>query len=91
MSLRIIPIAIFSFFLLDCGSQVLNTKDITDLLEGDGNAPANSAGNSSQNANGQSGTSSTGGSQNLNYYGLTDSPTGTTTYGSTGSPGSLDR
>ncbi|TGN07205.1 hypothetical protein EHS11_17305 [Leptospira ilyithenensis] len=76
---------------MDCGSQVLSTKDITDLLEADGKPNAsNSSGSSSQDANGQSGTSSTG-SQNLDYYGLTDSSTGTNTYGAVGSPGSLDR
>ncbi|BDA80036.1 hypothetical protein LPTSP3_g29660 [Leptospira kobayashii] len=91
MSLRIFSVSLLSLLILGCGSQVLNTKDITDLLEGDGKTPAaSSAGNSSQDANVQSGTSSTG-SQNLDYYGLTGSPTGTNTYGAVGSPGSLDR
>ncbi|XDD43273.1 hypothetical protein AB3N58_02645 [Leptospira sp. WS60.C2] len=61
--------------------KLVNTKDILDLLKDDGYSNANSSSNSSQSPT----TNQNGNSQNLNYYGLTDSPTGTNTFGSTGS------
>lgn len=64
--------------------KLVSTEDILDLLKDDGYSNANSQSNSSQSAS-QNSSTQNGSSQNLNYYGLTDSPTGTNTFGSTGS------
>lgn len=64
--------------------KLVNSQDILDLLKDDGSSNVNSPSNSSQSSSTNSSIQN-GNSQNLNYYGLTDSPTGTNTYGSTGS------
>ncbi|MCZ8344156.1 MAG: hypothetical protein O9301_14070 [Leptospira sp.] len=76
----------FCFFTsIGCNEiQVGRVGDILDLLEDDGGRGA--ADNSTQGNRGSNSTNSnsTQGSQNLNYYGLTDSPTGTNTAGAAG-------
>lgn len=65
--------------------KVGRVGDILDLLEDDGgrgaadNSTQGNRGSNSNNAN-----SNTQGTQNLNFYGLTDSPTGTNTAGAAG-------
>lgn len=74
---------LFCLSLVSCNEiKLVNTKDILDLLEGDGTQ----GGYSSSDSSGSSANSSTNNrnSNNLNHYGLTDSATGTNTYGSTG-------
>ncbi|TGK85696.1 hypothetical protein EHQ23_13765 [Leptospira bourretii] len=76
-------ISLFCLSLVSCNEiKLVNTQDILDLLEGDGTQ----GGYSSSDSSGSSSSSSTnnGNSNNLNHYGLTDSATGTNTYGSTG-------
>lgn len=74
-----------SVFFASCNEiKLVSTEDILDLLKDDGYSNANSQSNSSQSSS-QNQSSENGSSQNLNYYGLTDSPTGTNTFGSTGS------
>ncbi|PJZ86465.1 hypothetical protein CH366_01835 [Leptospira harrisiae] len=63
--------------------KLVNTKDILDLLEGDGTQGGYSSSGSSSSSSNSS--TNSGNSNNLNHYGLTDSATGTNTYGSTGS------
>lgn len=62
--------------------KLVNRQDILDLLEGDGTQNGSSQSSSSDST--RSSTNS-GNSNNLNYHGMTDSATGTNTYGSTGS------
>ncbi|GBF42868.1 hypothetical protein LPTSP2_21600 [Leptospira ellinghausenii] len=77
-------ILLIGFLFSSCNEiKLVNTQDVLDLLKDDGSSNANSASNSSSPSNNSS--LPNGNSQNLNYYGLTDSPTGTNTYGSTGS------
>lgn len=61
--------------------KLVNRQDILDLLEGDGTQNGSSQSSSSDST--RSSTNS-GNSNNLNYHGMTDSATGTNTYGSTG-------
>ncbi|MCW7480718.1 hypothetical protein [Leptospira kanakyensis] len=72
-----------SFFVSCNDIKLVSRQDILDLLEGDGTQ----GGYSSSDSTDSSSRSSTnnGNSNNLNHYGLTDRPTGTNTYGSTGS------
>lgn len=62
--------------------KLVNRQDILDLLEGDGTQGAASQSGSSNSSS--SSSTNNGNSNNLNYHGMTDSPTGTNTYGSTG-------
>ncbi|MCW7461574.1 hypothetical protein [Leptospira limi] len=79
-----VGILLFGFLFSSCNEiKLVNTQDVLDLLKDDGSSNANSASNSSSPTNNSSFPN--GNSQNLNYYGLTDSPTGTNTYGSSGS------
>ncbi|XDD47034.1 hypothetical protein AB3N60_02810 [Leptospira sp. WS39.C2] len=75
---------ILSSLFTNCNEiKLVNSQDILDLLKDDGYSNANSSSSSSQSTPNSS--IQNGNSQNLNYYGLTDSPTGTNTFGSTGS------
>ncbi|TGM58995.1 hypothetical protein EHQ95_04545 [Leptospira vanthielii] len=79
-------LGILSFCLLfvSCNEvKLVNRQDILDLLEGDGTQNGSSQSGSTDSSS-RSSTNS-GSSNGLNHYGLTDSPTGTNTYGSTGS------
>ncbi|MCG6147829.1 hypothetical protein [Leptospira levettii] len=77
-------IVLMGFVFSSCNEiKLVNSQDVLDLLKDDGRSNANSASNSSSSSTNSS--LPNGNSQNLNYYGLTDSPTGTNTYGSTGS------
>lgn len=72
-----------SLLIASCNEiKLVNSQDILDLLEGDGTQNGTSQSNSSDSSS-RSSTNS-GNSNNLNYHGMTDSPTGTNTYGSTG-------
>ncbi|MGV3667685.1 MAG: hypothetical protein ACO1NV_16285, partial [Leptospira bouyouniensis] len=53
--------------------KLVNSQDILDLLKDDGSSNVNSSSNSSQSSSTNSSIQN-GNSQNLNYYGLTDSP-----------------
>ncbi|WP_244245311.1 hypothetical protein [Leptospira kemamanensis] len=80
----VIGLSILCVSFFSCNEiKLVSTEDILDLLKDDGYSNANSQSNSSQSSSPNSSTQS--GNQNLNYYGLTDSPTGTNTFGSTGS------
>ncbi|EMY63476.1 hypothetical protein [Leptospira terpstrae] len=61
--------------------KLVNRQDILDLLEGDGTQNGSSQSSSSDSTRS---SSNSGNSNNLNYHGMTDSATGTNTYGSTG-------
>lgn len=77
-------IVLFSFLLVSCNEiKLVSTEDILDLLEGDGTQGAASQSGSSDSSSRSS--SNSGNSNNLNHHGMTDSATGTNTYGSTGS------
>ncbi len=78
MGFRVFVLIISLPFFLQCGSGLVlkNTEDVLDLLE---------ESNSNQSRQGAgSSASSTNSNQNLDYYGLTDSPTGTNTTGAVG-------
>ncbi|MDF3822071.1 hypothetical protein P3G55_19355 [Leptospira sp. 96542] len=71
-----------TLFLISCNNiQLLSTQDILDLLESDGSTYNTSSSSSSQSS---SSSEQNSGSQDLDFYGLTDSPTGTNTTGATG-------
>ncbi|TGM38006.1 hypothetical protein EHQ92_06410 [Leptospira biflexa] len=75
----------FCMYFSSCNEiKLVNAQDILDLLKDDGYSNANSNQGSSQSSSPNSSIQN-GNSQNLNDYGLTDSPTGTNTFGSTGS------
>lgn len=61
--------------------KLVNRQDILDLLEGDGTQNGSSQSSSSDSTRSSTNSSN---SNNLNYHGMTDSATGTNTYGSTG-------
>lgn len=77
-----VSIVVCFFFVIGCNDiQVGRVGDILDLLEDDSSGRRGQSSNSSPNSETNSNTNQP---NNLNYYGLTDSPTGTNTYGSTG-------
>lgn len=71
--------------LSHCSDRLISRQDILDLLDDKNNA---SAGSSSSNEDRREDPNRTqiNNSQNLDYNGLTSSPTGTTTGGAVGSP-----
>ncbi|MCT8333612.1 hypothetical protein NUH30_08000 [Leptospira sp. 85282-16] len=79
-----LSIFLIGLLFVSCNEiKLVNRQDILDLLEGDGTQNGYS---SSGQANSSSRSSTNNGNSNgLDHYGLTDSPTGTNTYGSTGS------
>ncbi|MCW7494011.1 hypothetical protein ND861_15295 [Leptospira sp. 2 VSF19] len=80
----VLSIFVFGLFLVSCNEiKLVNRQDILDLLEGDGTQNGYTSSGSS-NSSSRSSTDN-GNSNNLNYHGMTDSATGTNTYGSTGS------
>ncbi|MBM9549077.1 hypothetical protein JWG40_18780 [Leptospira sp. 201903074] len=80
----VLGLLLFSLFLVSCNEiKLVSTEDILDLLEGDGTQGAASQSGSSNSSS--SSSTNNGNSNNLNYHGMTDSATGTNTYGSTGS------
>ncbi|MCG6143429.1 hypothetical protein [Leptospira bandrabouensis] len=80
----VLGIILFSLLFVSCNEiKLVNRQDILDLLEGDGTQNGYSSSGSS-NASTKSSTNN-GNANGLDHYGLTDSPTGTNSYGSTGS------
>lgn len=87
--MRLLPFLIFilvSMLLSSCGEKLISRQDILDLLEDDGGAPGPSSSSSSNQSENTGNNTPISNSQNLDYYGLTNSPTGTTTGGASGSP-----
>ncbi len=82
-----LAIILFALFALQCSEKLISRQDILDLLEAEPNS--GSSGNSSASSSRQSedpNQTPISNSQNLDYYGLTNSNTGTTTGGAVGFP-----
>jgi hypothetical protein len=71
--------------LQNCSDQLISRQDILDLLENDGSSAGSNAASSDNSSNNQNNTPISN-SQNLDYHGLTNSSTGTTTGGAVGYP-----
>jgi hypothetical protein len=79
----------FSFLLMlsfsQCSDRLISRQDILDLLDEKNSAPAEASSSNNSRAEDPNRTQINN-SQNLDYNGLTSSPTGTTTGGAVGSP-----
>ncbi|MDZ4725416.1 MAG: hypothetical protein SH817_04625 [Leptospira sp.] len=85
MKLRIAGLIALQIFILNCSDRLINKQDILDLLrDGNENGSSGSSANNNQNTSSDPNATSIQNSQNLDYYGLTNSSTGTNTSGSTG-------